>query len=1445
MPTIPKQPRTISQLIPEQLPDFIRDDYPMFVAFLKAYYEWLETNGTVVWSGKVLATTLNTITLPATAATYVNAYQNMFIVCLNGPAKGQTHKIKSFDPSTRIVTIVDLYDDKNIPPANTLMEIRDALSPEKLIEYRDIDYTLDRFIDYFRHEFMYLIPGNIRADERNILKHIKDFYQAKGTENSFRFIFRILFNEEVEFYYPKVDLFRTSDARWSVEKVMKITTNDDTFDFLNRQLIGVHSGATAKVESVTQQRAIYKPFQSVERVQCGAYSIFKPTKLQYGVARINNPNKAHKLQIGTSAIRNNTRVAVNQTGVTNIDSALKSVTISTLTVSSVDREFVHDPLTGKPEQVKIVYPIDPPPQSDLGSITDLLEPTSKLRYETSYQILQNLAVAAPGNDYQVGEMITINGGGSLSPATAIITSVFQTYYNGSCPIPPSTFYLEPFYGPDDTVNTDGNPLDDAVCIPGMYFFSDVHSDYTNADLLNPNEILLATNTSVVDNFFVGDEIAIVGGTGTGQRRIIVSYNSATQTATVDVPFSIIPDGTTQYSITHIRGGIKSIKVIDYGLGFTTTPNAIVQTDKGSGAVFAPDLKIVATTTGQWLPGRAGGIGEVPTTTDSFPSSNKIIQDSYYWQDFSYDLRFAETIDKYRDVVKKLLHPAGLKMFGSVLLKSKPKTNFLEILRHTILELDVKKFQMKIKAHENQIYHTMHLNTINPAVLGAKNKDFDAEKFRVFPPDSLWTGTYPPPNQNYWSVWGPGNTQINNYKDRKIEFWVNNPNRRSKIAADSEIKIESNSLSVTKVGPIGPTRAVISQFRFVGFPPFQGFDETYPPPNSSYWSTFGNTQIQNIKNIVLSELIVSPEMRRSNICVDGDVTISIPGTIPRIGEQVEYNFEEGQPEYDPASGDPIYPQTVNNVCPVTAGFYNGVLGSNGTTETIDGTWVNGGVSLDSTHSQIVGATSVPLNLSECTVIVVASTPDVSSNMSLISCIGTPTDNGFSIDLRAGGGMSFRVQNSGKAEVVSYPTNTVKPNDFFMAALRFDHGKLSGNISNSRSITVTYPNYPIIPTFNMIQPTKRNQLGVANIHNTIISQRMQSGASVIWNNGTVKHQTGVTSIHSADVLKTQTGTAYIRTDTWVPQSNTSGWYFGAPSADYKPKPQSASLYAKTMFRTNLYDQEAVSGASVAVGYFNGILAYALFYDRALYDYEVDSIYASVKDYLATARNVNINDTIKKPMLGESRIQRITRQTQTGTWKMIFNQIASGRSRVQQRATALQTGVGNVYATVTRTLTGISSIFMTNFQMQNGLSRIETIPVQTMLGNFRIYGTTRQIQRGVSNLVFNRDQFQSGKSAIRNTNSQSISALSRITIRTPQGTQGVSRFRSKGYQTQFGVTRIQSTGTKITVTSKSRIQVTTIQNMLGKSAIPAITNKTQTGISHINLRTQKTQTGVSLLT
>jgi hypothetical protein len=72
----------------------------------------------------------------------------------------------------------------------------------------------------------------------------------------------------------------------------------------------------------------------------------------------------------------------------------------------------------------------------------------------------------------------------------------------------------------------------------------------------------------------------------------------------------------------------------------------------------------------------GIIGAVSRTLGKFinadgkvSESSKKIQDSLFYQEYSYVIKVGQSIDKYRDAVKKLLHPIGLALFGEVTVQS--------------------------------------------------------------------------------------------------------------------------------------------------------------------------------------------------------------------------------------------------------------------------------------------------------------------------------------------------------------------------------------------------------------------------------------------------------------------------------------------------------------------------------------------------------------------------------------------------------------------------------------------------------------------------------------------------------------------------------------------------------------------------------------------------------
>lgn len=124
----------------------------------------------------------------------------------------------------------------------------------------DVDNSIDLYTEKLYSQFLSLLPDKTIADKNLLVKHIKDFYRAKGTEKSIEFLLSILYDLETDFYYPKKDILKASDGKWYQEKSLKVfdiqvnnVADSGVFtakNFSGREVRGASSNATATVESV-------------------------------------------------------------------------------------------------------------------------------------------------------------------------------------------------------------------------------------------------------------------------------------------------------------------------------------------------------------------------------------------------------------------------------------------------------------------------------------------------------------------------------------------------------------------------------------------------------------------------------------------------------------------------------------------------------------------------------------------------------------------------------------------------------------------------------------------------------------------------------------------------------------------------------------------------------------------------------------------------------------------------------------------------------------------------------------------------------------------------------------------------------------------------------------------------------------------------------------------
>jgi hypothetical protein len=134
----------------------------------------------------------------------------------------------------------------------------------KLDTVWDVDLNLDEFYSHFKNTYLDSFPeifaanasGN-KPNKKTLLKKIRDFYGNKGTESSYKFLFRILYDSDLEFYYPKNDILKVSDGVWTEPRSIKTTVQNgtDLFGAVNGniyQYSGVQLIASAFVNSVVQ-----------------------------------------------------------------------------------------------------------------------------------------------------------------------------------------------------------------------------------------------------------------------------------------------------------------------------------------------------------------------------------------------------------------------------------------------------------------------------------------------------------------------------------------------------------------------------------------------------------------------------------------------------------------------------------------------------------------------------------------------------------------------------------------------------------------------------------------------------------------------------------------------------------------------------------------------------------------------------------------------------------------------------------------------------------------------------------------------------------------------------------------------------------------------------------------------------------------------------------------
>ena len=201
--------KLISPLVESQFPSFYREEGEQFVAFVKAYYEWLENSGSYFAANGSVVTP------------YIDSSANISYIA----------------------------NTTNVPVGAGV-----AYHTRRLAEYRDIDTTLEEFIVQFKEKYLKNIQFDTATNKRLLVKNSLDLYRSKGTERSIDLFFKLVYGTSAEVNYPGENVLRLSDGIWEKPEYLEVTYNQYNIDYVGKQIIGALSGAKAFVEKYIRRR---------------------------------------------------------------------------------------------------------------------------------------------------------------------------------------------------------------------------------------------------------------------------------------------------------------------------------------------------------------------------------------------------------------------------------------------------------------------------------------------------------------------------------------------------------------------------------------------------------------------------------------------------------------------------------------------------------------------------------------------------------------------------------------------------------------------------------------------------------------------------------------------------------------------------------------------------------------------------------------------------------------------------------------------------------------------------------------------------------------------------------------------------------------------------------------------------------------------------------------
>lgn len=617
----------------------------------------------------------------------------------------------------------------------------------------------DDILEELYKKFIQDLPKTIVADKQLVMKYIKDFYRAKGSEKATIFLVNILTGDSnTEIYYPKTDILKASDGKWTKRQSLRINdikVNDVSntmltglTTFQGNRIVGQSSNASAIVENTNRF------FEGSTRISeiflsqiSGTFESGEQILANYINEGENNTIQANIFSKYISSVVINepgTEYSVGENlNVIDPDGSGSGASIQITDVSegSIQSVSVLDGAAGFQANDLIIFSgTGTGANAYVSSVQD-----DGLIHANSY----TLYTGGPGLEANTLLSNTVfTNLNSTNANSTIIEALTAWEYGNTGPATIITVLNSGSgYGSDTTANIVGNTVVRSLGILGKMTINDGGSDYEIGDDLNFYNVPggmgsfaygqvanVDANGTITSVEFESIDSMPPGGIGFDREYLptvdIVSANGTGANVTVD---TILGKGDILSAANSIFGAIEKVSIVSGGSNYSD--NTFIDTaNAGGGTANVSPVIIAGVFTG---PGRF-------LNDDGFLSSHNFLRGYHYYQNYSYVIRSFTPLKQIKKTLLTLGNPAGLKLFATLKVEYENNTQLTTGLSHT--ETGISLFSQDTYDANTAFAFRSTWNTTNTSAGSSGNNQITLPL--------LDTGEY------YFNIdWGDGNSDL--------------------------------------------------------------------------------------------------------------------------------------------------------------------------------------------------------------------------------------------------------------------------------------------------------------------------------------------------------------------------------------------------------------------------------------------------------------------------------------------------------------------------------------------------------------------------------------------------------------------------------------------------------------------------------------------------------------